>query len=159
MPLPYALALSLALHAAILFPFAQRPPPPPVRPPLEVQLPPPPEVLPLPDVISTEPAPSLSAPNRTTSQPALSSRRATQRAQTALAKFLMYPEEAIVRGLEGETVLLLNLDPTGRILRAEIARSSGHAILDQAALSAAQRIGTLPGNPAQTLLPVAFRLQ
>ncbi len=89
----------------------------------------------------------------------MSRSRATQKAQAALAKFLLYPEEAIAKGLEGEAILLLHLDPAGRILRAEIARSSGHAILDQAALSAAQRIGALPGNPQQTLLPVAFRLQ
>jgi hypothetical protein len=32
-------------------------------------------------------------------------------------------------------------------------------VLDQAALDAARRIGTLPGNPRQTLFPVSFRLQ
>ena len=56
-------------------------------------------------------------------------------------------------------MLLLALDENGRILTAEIAKSSGHVLLDQAALDAARHIGALPGNPRQTLLPVSFRLR
>jgi TonB family protein len=41
----------------------------------------------------------------------------------------------------------------------EIARGSGHALLDQAALDAARRIGSLPGTKRQMLFPVSFRLQ
>jgi TonB family protein len=40
----------------------------------------------------------------------------------------------------------------------EIARSSGHAVLDQAALDATRRIGSLPGSKQQLLFPVSFRL-
>jgi protein TonB len=65
----------------------------------------------------------------------------------------------VALGLEGDVILLLNLSDTGQLLSASIARSSGHAILDQAALDAARRIGALPGNPRQTLFPVNFRLQ
>jgi protein TonB len=84
---------------------------------------------------------------------------ALRHAQAALSKHLFYPPEAIEQGLEGDVVLLLALDENGRILTAEIATSSGHALLDQAALDAARHIGALPGNPQQTLLPVSFRLQ
>lgn len=76
-----------------------------------------------------------------------------------LSKHLFYPPPAVSQGLEGEVVLLLTLDTAGRIRALEIAKSSGHALLDQAALDAARHIGALPGNPRQTLLPVTFRLQ
>lgn len=84
---------------------------------------------------------------------------ALRRAQGALSKHLFYPAAAVTQGLEGEVVLLLTLDGTGHILAAEIAKSSGHRMLDEAALDAARHIGALPGNPRQTLLPVTFRLQ
>ena len=84
--------------------------------------------------------------------------RPLQKAQAALARHLLYPPEAIAQGLEGEVILLLVLDVQSRIISAEIARSSGHAVLDNAALAASRQIGALPGNPRQTLLPVRFRL-
>lgn len=90
--------------------------------------------------------------------PTLVRGRPLQRAQSALARHLLYPPEAIALGLEGEVILLLTMDERGRILSAGIARSSGHAMLDQAALAAARQITVLPGNPRQTLLPVRFRL-
>jgi protein TonB len=65
----------------------------------------------------------------------------------------------VAQGLEGDVILLLNLSDNGQLVSASIARSSGHAILDQAALDAARHIGALPGNPRQTLFPVSFRLQ
>ena len=76
-----------------------------------------------------------------------------------LSKHLFYPPLAVTQGLEGEVVLLLTLDTTGQIRAVDIAKSSGHVLLDEAALDAARHIGTLPGNPRQTLLPVTFRLQ
>jgi protein TonB len=81
-----------------------------------------------------------------------------RRAQAALSQHLFYPPDAIARGLEGDVILLLTLAPNGQLASAEIARSSGHALLDQAALDAARHIGMLPGNPRQTLFPVKFRL-
>lgn len=71
---------------------------------------------------------------------------------------LLYPAEAVRRGLEGDVMLQLSLDDAGRVLSAEVVTSSGHAILDRAALAAARQIGTLPGNPSRTRLPVSFRL-
>lgn len=76
-----------------------------------------------------------------------------------LSKHLFYPPPAVIQGLEGEVVLLLTLDTAGRIRSVEIARSSGHELLDEAARDAARHIGALPGNPRQTLLPITFRLQ
>src|SRR3954468_17071185 len=37
-----------------------------------------------------------------------------------------YPPEAIARGIEGETILLLRYKPDGTLLDAKIAHSSGH---------------------------------
>ena len=70
-----------------------------------------------------------------------------------------YPREAIERGIEGRVVLLLTLTETGGVADIEMASSSGHALLDTAALAAARRITTLPAGRRQVLLPVEFRLE
>ncbi|MDD5296322.1 MAG: TonB family protein [Rhodocyclaceae bacterium] len=81
-------------------------------------------------------------------------------AQRKLAEHLYYPDEAVRRGLEGEVRLLLVLDASGRVLSAEVAAGSGHAILDEAARAAALAMGSLPDAGAKELiLPVVFRLQ
>ena len=117
--------------------------------------------------LSRTPHPKRSAPNQfsgmdsgPTTSPALRLHNASLlRAQTALSKHLFYPPQAVAMGLEGEVILLLSLSESGQLVSATIARSSGHAMLDQAALDAARRIGALPGNPRQVLFPVNFRLQ
>ena len=77
-----------------------------------------------------------------------------------LSDTLLYPPQAVQQGLEGEVVVLLELGEGGRILDASVASGSGHAILDDAALRAARRLGGL--SPALAgkalLLPVRFRL-
>lgn len=85
--------------------------------------------------------------------------KSLHRAQAMLSKHLFYPQSAVNQGIEGEVVLLLSLDSKGGIQAVEIAKSSGHALLDEAAIDAARHIGALPGNPHQTLLPVSFRLR
>ena len=77
-----------------------------------------------------------------------------------LSQTLLYPPEAVRRGLEGEVVVMLELDAAGRIVGASVASGSGHAILDEAALRAARQLGALGpsvGGKA-VLLPVRFRL-
>ncbi|MCX7156429.1 MAG: TonB family protein [Rhodocyclales bacterium] len=162
MPLYLALLLSFALHTALIvapnwLAVQQRPAP---AASIEARLTRPAAPTSMAEAVSTEavsagtaiPAP-LAAPPRTLQGRALS------RAQAALSAHLFYPPEAIALGLEGEVVLLLILSDSGQVVSASVARSSGHALLDQAALEAAQRIGTLPGNPRQTLFPVSFRLR
>lgn len=82
-----------------------------------------------------------------------------RRAQASLNRHLYYPPEAVAQGMEGEVILLLTLDETGQLAAVDIARSSGHVLLDQAALDAARRIGRLPGSRRQMLFPVSFRLK
>lgn len=87
-------------------------------------------------------------------------RTATATAQRKLAEHLYYPPEAIARGLEGEVRLLLTLAENGTIVDAAVAGSSGHAILDQAAVRAAHAMGALPGaNRRELILPVVFQLR
>lgn len=161
---------SLLLHAALLWPpgFARSRPVPPPRPPaLEAVLlapalatreePPEPaaaEAPPTPPTSTVPPEPTFSRkpPPRELKGRALNS------ALAALAQQDFYPRAAIERGLEGDVVVLLSLDEDGAIAAAAVATSSGHALLDSAALAAVQRIGRLPGGARQVLLPVRFRL-
>jgi len=82
-------------------------------------------------------------------------------ARSRLSSTLFYPPEAVARGLEGEAILLLELGDDGRIVGASLAASSGHRILDEAALAAARRLGSLgPAAAGRTVLfPVRFRLE
>jgi protein TonB len=77
-----------------------------------------------------------------------------------LSEELLYPADALRRGLEGEVTILVELGEDGRILDASIASGSGHASLDDAAVRAVKRLGTLgPGSAHKTiLLPVRFRI-
>ena len=85
-----------------------------------------------------------------------SARKATEQ----IAKELFYPAEAIERGLEGEALVLLFLDESGNAIAARIEASSGHAILDAAAVRAARALKSLPASaPREALLPVRFRLR
>jgi TonB family protein len=70
-----------------------------------------------------------------------------------------YPPEAIARGIEGETILLLRYKPDGTLLDARVARSSGHAILDQAALRAVRATPRASDGTRDVLFPVTFALQ
>jgi protein TonB len=157
---------SLLLHAALLWPpgFARSRPPPPRPPVLEAVL--------LAPALATreeppEPVAAVAPPATVPPEPSFPRKpppprelkgRALNSAMAALAKQDFYPREAIERGLEGDVVVLLSLDEEGAIADAGIATSSGHALLDSAALAAVRRIGRLPGARPQVLLPVRFRL-
>lgn len=94
---------------------------------------------------------------------------AVRQASAQVARSLLYPPEAIARGLEGETLVLLFLDDAGNVVAARVERGSGHAILDEAAMRAARTVRSLPGTPGvlpsgrgtarEVLLPVRFRLR
>jgi len=85
---------------------------------------------------------------------------AARRAAEQLARPLPYPPEAIERGLQGEALVLIFLDGAGNAIAARLESSSGHDILDEAALRAARRLRALPASaPREALLPVRFRLR
>lgn len=76
-----------------------------------------------------------------------------------MARYLFYPPEAVERGLEGEAVVMLFLDESGDALAVRLERSSGHAILDEAAVRAAQGVrGLTAGAAKEVQLPVRFKL-
>ena len=167
-----ALAFSLALHAGLLAPDLLRrllpvPPPPPLQ--ASLRLPPKVEAAPadpvLKNTIDDEPAPPAAPPKPTPTPraapkaPAKSAVREVQSAQRKLSKQLFYPPEAVARGIEGDVWLILKLGDDGEIVDVGIAQSSGHAILDNAAIRAAYAMGKQTGTSSRELIvPAYFRL-
>ncbi|QKS29049.1 MAG: Protein TonB [Accumulibacter sp.] len=166
-----ALAISLLLHAAVLWwnVVEFRPPP---TPRLQAWLPPLTRAGPASDepllknTLSSEPSPTAATPPPRPATAAAAAtartvaRRQIEAAQRRLSQHLYYPPEAVARGIEGEVRVLLRLADDGSIVDVQIAASSGHAILDQAAVKAAYAMGR--ANWAQSrelILPVIFRLQ
>jgi len=171
---------SLLLHVAVFWPlgaFLQHLAPVPM-PPLEVLLlaaeTPAPEPAPAPieaepalaedakppDQPLTPPVAVPPAPTLTPKPPKPPEQRdkPLPTAKLEQAKQEFYPREAIARGLEGDVVVLLTLTSSGGVADASVATSSGHAILDAAALNAVRHSGELPAGQRQLLLAVQFRL-
>lgn len=166
----FSVLASLLLHVAVLWPAGRAAPRPlPKPPPLEAHLLAPalathPEQAAPPPVETPPPAPpSRAVPPQPTSTarpapPRELKGRALDAAMAVLSRQLFYPREAAERGLEGDAVILLTLGPDGSLADAAVATSSGHAVLDAAALAAVRHIGRLPATQRQVLLPVRFRL-
>jgi protein TonB len=71
-----------------------------------------------------------------------------------LQRFRDYPRPARHQRQEGVVYVRARLDRQGRVLSASIRHSSGHAALDQAALSTFQRAQPLPRSPETVPDPV-----
>jgi protein TonB len=77
-----------------------------------------------------------------------------------LSRELLYPPEAIARGLEGDATVMLFLDESGDAIAARLESSTGHVLLDAAAVRAVGSLRGLPESaPREILLPVRFRLK
>jgi protein TonB len=59
-----------------------------------------------------------------------------------------YPRRADRAGITGRVVIELTLDATGRVIKRRVLMSSGHTILDQAALKSVAAVVQLPMPPA-----------
>jgi protein TonB len=95
-----------------------------------------------------------------TSGPPLLEGEAALKAAEQMRRELPYPAEAIERGLQGEALVLLFLDASGNAIAARLETSSGHALLDDAAVQAARSLRSLPHSaPREALVPVRFRLR
>lgn len=76
-----------------------------------------------------------------------------------------YPLAARRAHLQGVVVLRLRLAQDGRILGVRVSRTSGHGVLDDAALASVRDVGALPAPPEgvpwdeQRELPVPIRFQ
>jgi len=130
-----------------------KPEPPPLVALREILAPPPPPVLvQTPAPVSPPPAPPAQAVPPTSSPPVLA--RAVAPAAPAPAPDdsvrlsepnyrkrarLIYPAEARRRGQSGVVVLSLRIDARGKPERVEVKESSGHWLLDEAAINMARR--------------------
>jgi len=100
------------------------------------------------------------APPVADGQPQRLAGAAARSAMEQISRELYYPADAIERGLEGEVLVMLFLDAAGNAIAARVEKSSGYAILDEAAVKAARTLRTLPDSaPREALLPVRFRLK
>jgi protein TonB len=68
-----------------------------------------------------------------------------------LARFKKYPPAARSRGTQGQVVIAFTLDGQGRVLDANVDKSSGSSLLDRAALAAVREAQPLPAPPADKL--------
>lgn len=65
----------------------------------------------------------------------------------AMKKDYTYPRAARRAGIEGRAIVRILIDARGRVLSVELATSSGHAVLDNAALEAARSVKHVPAAP------------
>jgi protein TonB len=72
---------------------------------------------------------------------------------------IVYPEEAVRRGQQGEVVLRIRIGSGGFPREIRIARSSGARLLDEAARRGVVRSAPLPSDPGWVEVPVLFRLR
>ncbi|WP_341743474.1 energy transducer TonB [Azonexus hydrophilus] len=169
-PLLGALVASLLLHLLPFVDFWSATPvaTPPAAQPLQARLEPLPPLAATPELLLPEPPPPPATLARSEPPPRKSSRTIQKTWTQAISEQfsaqqregLFYPEEAIRHGLEGEALVLLMLDEDGQVVAARIEESSGHPLLDDAALRAVRRLHSLPANaPMESLLPVRFRLK
>lgn len=177
--LPLALIASLLLHSLPWLldqksPPKPAPPPPPaltakLTPPPSPQpiAPPPPElILPEPPkskAITPPPAPAQAERPKLKEKPSHTVKTWNQAIAQQLKQLnernQYYPQEAIAKGLQGEVLVLVIIDENGNITAARIEESSGHSLLDEAALRNVKTIRSLPADaPRQALLPLRFRL-
>ena len=144
-----------------------------VRKPAEVHVPDPVPLVPAPKVERTwadtapQPAPvprssSPVTPARPAAPPATSTAAARGGGVLRLVSKPsvrgFYPDSARRRGLEGTTVVIVRVDTSGRVVHAITAKSSGHLILDTAAVRVARQHRFEPGVKGRALLPIRFRL-
>lgn len=168
-----ALVLSLLLHAGVLWwpgiEFSAALPRPLLEATLRLPAKPPPvsdEAL-LKNTLAAVPTPPASKPpplpsvTRAASPLArATARRQVEAAQRKLSQHLYYPPAAVAGGIEGEVRLILKLSDDGSIVDVDVAASSGHILLDQAAIKAAYAMGRVNWAPSRELiLPVIFRLE
>ncbi len=170
-----ALTASLLLHAlpllaALISPPRAAPTPPPplaatLRPPPSAPLAaPPPLTLPEQPKPAAQPAKPPAKQTDRRDRPPVPARTWTQAVRQQLKKLddagQFYPAEAIARGLEGEVLVLIIIDESGRVTAARVEQGSGHRMLDDAALRAVRSLRSLPADaPREALLPVRFRLR
>lgn len=82
----------------------------------------------------------------------------------ALARYFDYPRAARALGIEGEVRVRFAVSAAGAVAPSGLAHSSGHALLDRAALAGLDRLARAERLPAHLRgttveLPVQYRLE
>jgi protein TonB len=72
---------------------------------------------------------------------------------------MVYPEDAIRRGQEGEVLLRIRVGEGGVPQEIRVARSSGARTLDEAARNGVVRAAPLPSLPGWFEVPIRFSLR
>ena len=84
---------------------------------------------------------------------------------SALIAAIRYPEEAAKKNLEGVATVSVLVDATGRVEETRIAKTSGHAVLDDEAIIAVARVRWQAGRKdgqtvsSWTTVPVEFKAE
>lgn len=85
---------------------------------------------------------------------------------SAIEKHKQYPRIAQMRGWQGEVIVELLLDGSGKLKSKKILSSSGHDVLDRQALDMVEKAAPFPlppevlrGNQFSIKVPVPFKLQ
>jgi protein TonB len=78
-----------------------------------------------------------------------------------IARTLVYPARAKMLGWEGRVVLAFVLLADGAVRGLRVERTSGYALLDEAALSAVKRAAPFspPGRDVRIEIPVNFQMR
>lgn len=83
-----------------------------------------------------------------------------------LARQQDYPRLAAMRGWEGEVKIRVRIARKGNLLDVTLDHSSGHEVLDRAAMGMLEALGGLPSlpddygaNELQVVVPVNYRLR
>jgi protein TonB len=92
--------------------------------------------------------------------------RYTKSLSEVFARYKEYPRIAEMRGWEGSVTMRLRVAPSGRLIGADLYKSSGYEALDKQAMTMVSRVGVLPAPPeglnaaeVPVLVPINFRLQ
>jgi protein TonB len=90
----------------------------------------------------------------------------TRSLSNALDRYKEYPRIAELRGWEGSVTMRLRVAPSGRLIEAQVYKSSGFAALDQQAVAMVSKAGVLPVPPegldaaeVPVLVPINFHLE
>jgi TonB family protein len=71
-----------------------------------------------------------------------------------------YPYEARSKHMTGRGIVVVNIDPsTGNVTSAQLLRSTGHEILDDAALDAFRKWRFKPGSVHKVKIPINYTMQ
>ena len=84
-----------------------------------------------------------------------------------IQKFKLYPDQARQKGMQGNTTVRIRIDRRGNVRYYALENSTGHTLLDRAAIDMIRRANPVPAVPAEYpqgdllefLIPVNFQLQ